>query len=118
MCWGPLAYGQETPMKIRAVSLPPERIERPVGLRFCRGVPRPHRGPLSYGLRPRDVPDDSAPMQRATVPEADREIGVRHPVLSHGFVALVDYMGNDAAIVQAARVSYGQGTKSVRDDRG
>ncbi|MFI5413574.1 MAG: thymidylate synthase (FAD), partial [Candidatus Lutacidiplasmatales archaeon] len=46
-------------------------------------------------------------MARATVPEADREIGVRHPVLSHGFVTLVDYMGNDAAIVQAARVSYG-----------
>ncbi len=57
-------------------------------------------------------------MRRPTVPEADREIGVRHPVLSHGFVALVDYMGNDAAIVQAARVSYGQGTRSVRDDRG
>lgn len=56
-------------------------------------------------------------MRRATVPEADREIGVRHPVLLHGFVGLVDYMGNDAAIVQAARVSYGQGTKSVRDDR-
>ncbi len=57
-------------------------------------------------------------MGRPSVPEADREIGVRHPVLTHGFVALVDYMGNDAAIVQAARVSYGQGTKSVRDDRG
>ncbi len=57
-------------------------------------------------------------MRRPSVPEADREIGVRHPVLTHGFVALVDYMGNDAAIVQAARVSYGQGTKSVRDDRG
>ncbi|MGD0249550.1 MAG: FAD-dependent thymidylate synthase [Thermoplasmata archaeon] len=62
--------------------------------------------------------DGSAPMRRVTVPEADREIGVQHPVLTHGFVALVDYMGNDAAIVQAARVSYGQGTKSVRDDRG
>ncbi|MGA8303486.1 MAG: FAD-dependent thymidylate synthase [Thermoplasmata archaeon] len=62
--------------------------------------------------------DDSGPMQRATVPAADLEIGVRHPVLSHGFVALVDYMGNDAAIVQAARVSYGHGTKSIRDDRG
>ena len=57
-------------------------------------------------------------MTRPSVPEADRMIGVRRPVLSHGFVALVDYMGNDAAIVQAARVSYGQGTKSVRDDRG
>ena len=57
-------------------------------------------------------------MVRPTVPEADREIGIRHPVLGHGFVALVDYMGNDAAVVQAARVSYGRGTKSVRDDRG
>jgi len=57
-------------------------------------------------------------MVRPTVPEADREIGIRHPVLGHGFVALVDYMGEDAAIVQAARVSYGRGTKSVRDDRG
>jgi thymidylate synthase (FAD) len=57
-------------------------------------------------------------MTRATVPEAEHLIGVKHPVLTHGFVALVDYMGNDAAIVQAARVSYGQGTRSVRDDRG
>jgi thymidylate synthase (FAD) len=57
-------------------------------------------------------------MVRPSVAEADREIGERHPVLGHGFVALVDYMGNDAAIVQAARVSYGRGTKSVRDDRG
>jgi thymidylate synthase (FAD) len=63
------------------------------------------------------MPDAEPPMVRPTVPEADRLVGVRHPVLSHGFVALVDYMGNDAAIVQAARVSYGRGTKSVRDDR-
>ena len=62
--------------------------------------------------------EPEAPMRRPSVPEADRSIGVRVPVLSHGFVALVDYMGNDAAIVQAARVSYGQGTKTVRDDRG
>ncbi|MCI4364679.1 MAG: FAD-dependent thymidylate synthase [Thermoplasmata archaeon] len=58
------------------------------------------------------------PMRRPTVPEADQMVGVKVPVLSHGFVVLVDYMGNDAAIVQAARVSYGQGTKTVRDDRG
>ena len=57
-------------------------------------------------------------MVRPVVPEAEREIGVRHPVLTHGYLVLVDYMGNDAAIVQAARVSYGKGTKSVRDDRG
>jgi thymidylate synthase (FAD) len=64
------------------------------------------------------VPDTEPPMVRPSNAEADREIGVRHPVLGHGFVALVDYMGDDAAIVQAARVSYGRGTKSVRDDRG
>jgi thymidylate synthase (FAD) len=40
------------------------------------------------------------------------------PVLDHGFVGLVDYMGSDEAIVQAARVSYGKGTKSVNTDRG
>ncbi len=57
-------------------------------------------------------------MSRPSVPDADREIGVRHPVLLHGYVVLVDYMGNDNAIVQAARVSYGPGTKTVRDDRG
>ncbi|HEV2165971.1 MAG TPA: FAD-dependent thymidylate synthase [Thermoplasmata archaeon] len=62
--------------------------------------------------------DDSPKMERPSVPEADRRIGVRIPVLSHGYVVLVDYMGADSAIVQAARVSYGQGTKSVRDDRG
>jgi thymidylate synthase (FAD) len=61
---------------------------------------------------------EESPMVRASVAEADRLIGVKQTVLSHGFVTLVDYMGNDAAIVQAARVSYGQGTKSVRDDRG
>ena len=40
------------------------------------------------------------------------------PVLDHGFVGLVDHMGDDSAIVQAARVSYGSGTKTVQSDRG
>lgn len=40
------------------------------------------------------------------------------PCLDHGFTYLVDHMGDDAAITQAARVSYGEGTKSVREDRG
>jgi len=40
------------------------------------------------------------------------------PVLDHGFVRVIDYMGDDAAIVQAARVSYGQGTRHSRDDSG
>ncbi|MGI0151380.1 MAG: FAD-dependent thymidylate synthase [Thermoplasmata archaeon] len=58
------------------------------------------------------------PAGRPGVPEADRLIGRKVPVLTHGYVVLVDYMGSDAAIVQAARVSYGTGTKSLRDDRG
>ncbi len=40
------------------------------------------------------------------------------PVLDHGFVRVMDYMGNDSSIVQAARVSYGKGTKKVTEDRG
>jgi thymidylate synthase (FAD) len=40
------------------------------------------------------------------------------PVLDHGFVRVIDYMGDDAAITQAARVSYGTGTKSVQNDEG
>lgn len=59
-----------------------------------------------------------APMKRVSVPTADALIGIRTPVLEHGFVVLVDYEGNDDAIVQAARVSYGKGTKTVNSDRG
>jgi thymidylate synthase (FAD) len=47
---------------------------------------------------------------------AKKLIGVEHKVLDKGFVRLVDYMGNDARIVQSARVSYGMGTKTVRED--
>jgi len=50
--------------------------------------------------------------------EADAIKGKYFRVLDHGFVSLVDYMGDDAAVVQAARVSYGAGTKSPKDDRG
>lgn len=44
--------------------------------------------------------------------------GIKHQVLDDGFVYLVDVMGDDSSIVQAARVSYGEGTKTVNDDRG
>ncbi len=57
-------------------------------------------------------------MVRHSNPKVDAIIGKMHPVLGKGFVALVDYMGGDEAIVQAARVSYGKGTKSVNDDTG
>ncbi|MBN2088528.1 FAD-dependent thymidylate synthase [candidate division KSB1 bacterium] len=45
-------------------------------------------------------------------------IGKAFPCLDHGFVRLVDYMGSDEAVVQAARVSYGEGTRKLREDRG
>ena len=57
-------------------------------------------------------------MERVEVTHANSIIGKQIPVLDHGFLALVDYMGSDSSIVQAARVSYGSGTKSVHDDAG
>ncbi len=56
--------------------------------------------------------------RRATVPALEEVLYEAIPVLDHGFVRVVDYMGDDAAIVQAARVSYGRGTKQVRQDSG
>jgi thymidylate synthase (FAD) len=58
------------------------------------------------------------PTARATVPALEARLGAPIPVLDHGFIRVVDYMGDDAAIVQAARVSYGAGTKTARDDAG
>jgi len=56
--------------------------------------------------------------RRATVPALEEVLYTPFAVLDHGFVRVVDYMGDDAAVVQAARVSYGSGTKSVRSDAG
>jgi thymidylate synthase (FAD) len=58
------------------------------------------------------------PTLRATAPGMERHLYTAHPVLDHGFVRVVDYMGDDSAITQAARVSYGRGTKAVSNDEG
>ena len=55
--------------------------------------------------------------RRVTVPAMEAILYERFDVLDHGFVRVIDYMGDDAAIVQAARVSYGLGTRKVREDR-
>ena len=55
---------------------------------------------------------------RPIVPALEEILYQALPVLDHGFVRVVDYMGDDAAVVQAARVSYGRGTKKVSEDRG
>lgn len=57
-------------------------------------------------------------MARVNSPEADALIDEEIKVLDRGFVRLVDYLGNDSRIVQSARVSYGAGTKTVREDKG
>jgi thymidylate synthase (FAD) len=56
--------------------------------------------------------------RRATVPALEEMLFQPLPVLDHGFVRVIDYMGDDGAIVQAARVSYGRGTRRVSEDAG
>ncbi|PRX37789.1 thymidylate synthase (FAD) [Meinhardsimonia xiamenensis] len=72
--------------------------EQEAEIEALRASPRPTLRAVSEGME--------AHMYRA------------HPVLDHGFVRVIDYMGDDAAICQAARVSYGKGTKSVSNDEG
>jgi thymidylate synthase (FAD) len=57
-------------------------------------------------------------LDKLRVPALDEILGRKFPVLDDGFVRVVDYMGSDESIVQAARVSYGKGTKKVTEDRG
>ncbi|MFQ5956024.1 MAG: FAD-dependent thymidylate synthase, partial [Kiloniellales bacterium] len=83
--------------------------------------------------KPDSTPERVSPAQRADIEaqraetHAARRVTVAAleeilyeplPVLDHGFVRVVDYMGDDGAVVQAARVSYGRGTKKVSEDRG
>jgi len=56
--------------------------------------------------------------KRVTSPELEKILYEVMPVLDHGFVRVVDYMGDDSSVVQAARVSYGKGTKKVSTDSG
>ncbi len=56
--------------------------------------------------------------KRVTAPELEKILYEAIPILDHGFIRVVDYMGDDTSIVQAARVSYGKGTKKVSTDAG
>jgi thymidylate synthase (FAD) len=56
-------------------------------------------------------------LERIRVPQLEGILGKPFPVLDDGFVRVIDYMGSDEAVVQAARVSYGKGTKKVSEDR-
>jgi len=61
---------------------------------------------------------ETRPTLRATVPALEEILYRPIPVLDHGFIRVIDYMGDDSAVVQAARVSYGKGTRKVSEDRG
>jgi thymidylate synthase (FAD) len=65
-----------------------------------------------------DTTTESQQTIRAVAPELEKLLYKQIPILDHGFIRVIDYMGNDSAIVQAARVSYGTGTKKVSQDRG
>ena len=56
--------------------------------------------------------------KRVTSPELEKILYEAIPVLDHGFIRVIDYMGDDSSIVQSARVSYGKGTKKVSTDEG
>ncbi|NMB80554.1 MAG: thymidylate synthase (FAD), partial [Ignavibacteria bacterium] len=57
-------------------------------------------------------------LEKLKVPALDEILGKKFSVLDDGFIRVIDYMGSDESIVQAARVSYGKGTKKVTEDRG
>jgi thymidylate synthase (FAD) len=93
-------------------------------------APLDRRAILNAGVPPRKTrpigpnddmaatkPNDAGTATRPIVKQLDEMLGVSLQVLDDGFVRLVDYMGDDSSVVQAARVSYGSGTKRVQDDR-
>lgn len=65
-----------------------------------------------------DLRANQQPTCRVTVPALEAILYQAVPLLDHGFVRVIDYMGDDGAIVQAARVSYGKGTQKTREDQG
>src|SRR5262249_41564203 len=90
--------------------------KRPERARSCvhlsrRRPPRKFRLAACYAAA---VPDTKRP----TSPAAEEILGLYFPVLDHGFVSLVDYMGTDECIERAARVSYGYGTRKQSQTRG
>ena len=62
--------------------------------------------------------EQSFQTKRVTAPELEKILYEAIPILDHGFIRVIDYMGDDTSIVQAARVSYGKGTKKVSTDSG
>jgi thymidylate synthase (FAD) len=93
------------------------QAQRPSG----KGIPRPGAADPVTAAQQREIDEvraNSFATRRATVPALEEILYQPLAVLDRGFIRVVDYMGDDAAVVQAARVSYGKGTKQSRDDAG
>lgn len=71
-----------------------------------------------YSLAEEQRASSLSETHREVSPGLESKLFTPFPVLDHGFIRVVDYMGNDSSVVQAARVSYGRGTKQVSEDRG
>jgi thymidylate synthase (FAD) len=70
------------------------------------------------GSQPNVASGVAGPLTRPVVPALEAILGRSFAVLDEGFIRVIDYMGDDASVVQAARVSYGAGTKRIHEDRG
>ena len=66
----------------------------------------------------KDIQNQENKTKRVVAPELEKVLFEAMPILDHGFIRVIDYMGDDTSIVQAARVSYGKGTKKVSTDSG
>lgn len=98
-----------------------DRIQRMGFWQVAFPVALSYKQPMLTDAQTRDIAALRAatrPTLRPVVPALEDILFTALPVLDHGFVRVIDYMGDDAAIVQAARVSYGSGTKQVRQDAG
>jgi thymidylate synthase (FAD) len=85
-----------------------------------QGQSGPESGPAktASGVSESDVRPAPELLTRPSIPALDAILGQPISVLDDGFIRLLDYMGDDSAVVQAARISYGTGTKHLHEDRG
>ena len=73
---------------------------------------------LNYNNKIKNSQEQKSYTKRATVQALEAILYEPIKVLDHGFIRVIDYMGDDSAIVQSARVSYGKGTKMLNQDKG
>jgi thymidylate synthase (FAD) len=86
-------------------------------LKPLRAASRPHGLTTEQAAEIERLRQETSPTLRPVSPGIEQMLHEIFPVLDHGFVRVVDYMGDDNSIVQAARVSYGRGTKKAQDDK-